>query len=270
MTVCECCGSRGKIINSITGEWMPCPKCKGVVAEATGAKGLTLESFADSDVSKSSYQALKIPKIYENLTYSGSLLRSQAGAYFEGDVREYISVLDRVRDGIISHVLPEYSMYLHAPNEIDIALWVYTVLRLAVDNGFTAVPYLSLHELYYLTEVQDNRGLYIEYLNAQVCILDLAAVLKIDTVALLADIVSTRAKKGLPTIVTGYWKTEVLLRQYRLFNLYYLLSDSLMQNGILRYYNLTRKDMRGKSSKVTVTEQENKNVNMSEYSGLLE
>ena len=130
---------------------------------------------------------------------------------------------------------------MHTPNEVDIALWVYSIQRLAVSKGITTVPYISVKELAYIASKEEQKEEFFSYVNAQLCILDLGAVNNWEASGTLADILRLRANKGLATIVTGYWSYEVIEANDK-YGTKYLMSKEKVSLGVLNCLSLRRKN----------------------------
>lgn len=235
--VCECCGDKGKIIDFVSGKWIACPKCKGAVGLA---KAIKVEDIADINLSEYTYDVLKIPECYRRVVYTEASFNNQIHGYYEGDINNLINCINKIRGNLLVGLLPDYSIYIHTPNEVDIALWVYSVQRLAVSKGITTMPYISVKELAYISNKEEQKETFFNYVNAQLCILDLGAVNTWDTAGTLADILRLRANKGLATIVTGYWSYEVIEANDK-YGVKYLMSKEKMSLGILNCLSLRRK-----------------------------
>ena len=208
--ICDCCGGKGKVIDRLTGKWVNCPKCYSAIKEAQNSVvGVDIETEAKtSDV----MDRLHIPKIYREIKYSEDIMRSHGQDYILNDVTALIDICNRIRDDLLCGELPINSYYIHCPAVLDIDLWVYTLQRIAISKNISTVPYISVNELAkYITD-NGYTDKYEDYINAQLCILDLSArITQIGSIT-LADLITVRAKKGLPTIVTGYWSTEWIWR----------------------------------------------------------
>lgn len=238
--ICECCGNRGKIIDSITGQWIACPKCGSAINAAKAVGKTDGGSIADIDFSDYKFKELNIPEHYKRIKYTESSLNGQAVSYYEGDFNNLVGYLNKVMGNLLAGILPDCSKYIHSPNEVDIALWVYSMQRIAVDRGISTMPYISVKELNYLSNKEENRELFFNYVNTQLCFLDLGAVSNWEVASALADILGLRSKKGLPTLVTGYWSYETLEKNDKT-GLRYLISKDKMSLAILNAISLTRK-----------------------------
>lgn len=202
--LCNCCGGRGKIIDRLTGQWINCPKCLSAVNEA---KNKTIE---EQIVEPNAYDTLKIPEVYRSIKYSDDVIRSQGGAFRGSDIDELVTICNKIRDDLLYGELPMYSYYIHSPALVDINLWVYTLQRIALKKKISTVPYITINELTTFIDDAGYKPEYIDYINAHLCILDVSARLTQISASTLADLLNVRAKKGLSTIVTGYWGAETL------------------------------------------------------------
>lgn len=235
------------VLDRLKGVWIECTKCRGAI---NSAKSLTAEVIAEQADSEftAEYDKLKIPQNYRKVYYSAYVLEVQASSYFAEDVKRTLEILDKIKFAIENGFLPAYSVYIHAPNEVDIAIWVYAILKTAVKKRMTAVPYLSVKELGYISN--KDKDLFFEYANAQVCILDLSAKFDWETASTLADILGIRSKKGLPTIVTGYWSYKVITKKDS-HGLTFLLTEDKERLGLLKCYNLNHKGRYNQPETVT-------------------
>ena len=80
--ICECCGNRGKIIDSVSGAWIACPKCKGAVS---AAKSVKVEDIADINLSSYAYDILNIPECYRRVVYTNDSLNNQINGYAKNE-----------------------------------------------------------------------------------------------------------------------------------------------------------------------------------------
>ena len=233
--LCDCCGDRGQIIDRFSGRWISCPKCKNAVALALAKP---LQDQLDHSIIDIAMDELKIPELYRKINYEHHILEAQMKNFVAGDVRIMLNRLDIIRDDLKIGILPAQSFYLHAPNEVDMALWVYTIQKLAVSKGFNVAPYISVKELSYLAN-KDYDDSYIKYLNADLCILDLAAISSWTISNTIADILAIRAKKGLATIVLGYWPYELIMKNDK-SGFYCILTEEIVSYSMLYSISLRR------------------------------
>lgn len=267
--ICECCGDRGKIIDRLSGQWIACPKCKGALsaARATGDKNEV--SIENLDFEDDKFNVLQIPEYYKRFRYTESTLVSQAQqSFYDGDIKILKSYLNNFIDNIKVGIIVYESKYIHAPNEVDIAIWIYSVQRLAVEKGISTMPYISVKELSYLSNRDENRDLFFAYVNTQLCFLDLGAVSNWEVAGTLADILGLRAKKGLPTIVTGYWSYESIEKNDKSGLRYLISKEGKSSLAILNAISLTRK---GKKDYVVVAKTEELNdTNIDDIASIIE
>lgn len=255
--ICECCGNRGKIIDSVSGAWIACPKCKGAVS---AAKSVKVEDIADINLSSYAYDILNIPECYRRVVYTNDSLNNQINGYYEGEINNLIDCLNRIRSNLLVGLLPDHSIYFHTPNEIDIALWIYSMQRIIVSKGLTTMPYISVKELAYIASKEEKRETFFNYVNAHLCFLDLGAVSNWETSGTLADILRLRANKGLATIVTGYWSYEVI-EQNDKYGIKYLMSKERIALGILNCLSLTRKGKKDYKPVIKTTQVNEEKIN---------
>lgn len=233
--LCDCCGDRGQIIDRVSGKWISCPKCKNAVELA---KALPLQEQLEHSLDTIKLDGLGIPKLYRNINYERNILELQMKNFVAGDVKIMLNRLDIIRDDLRIGILPSQSFYLHAPNEVDMALWVYTIQKIAVSKGLKTMPFISVKELSYLAN-KDYDEVYIEYLNTDLCILDLAAINSWTISNTIADVLAIRAKKGLATIVLGYWPYELIMKNDKT-GFYCILTEEIVSYSMLYSISLRR------------------------------
>lgn len=201
--ICECCGGRGMIIDRINGRWINCPKCQSILNEVKNSSNIE-EQLVTVDI----LDTLRIPDVYKRVKYSETLISSHDSEYVSGDLTYLKNTLSKIMSDLTYGELPKLSYYIHCPPVIDINVWVYTLQRLAISKNISTVPYITINELATYIDDSGYKPEYVNYINAHLCVLDISARLTTVAANTLADLLNVRAKKGLPTICTGYWGTD--------------------------------------------------------------
>lgn len=226
--MCFVCGDDGRVIDNVTGKWVPCPKCRGIVEKAremniAELKGVEPDIYAD----------LKIPKIYRDIKYDKeTAIFAYASRFIQTDLQVLAERCDKIRDDLLDYgQLPMNSIYIHAPHLIDINSWVYTLQRIAFEKHISTMPYITVNEL--SKEITDNgfTQLYEEYTNTSLCILSISPKTTQTAAYALTDLLWCRAQKGLPTICTGIWAAEDVIRSDS--NVRYCLTQDVLSLNLL-------------------------------------
>ena len=245
--ICDCCGGRGQVIDRITGRWVNCPKCQSLINEVKN----TTNNIAESSITPNMLDILKIPKVYKDIKYSAELILSHDRFFRVTDLHELANICDKIRDTLNYGDLPTYSYYIHCPPVIDINVWVYTLQRIAITKNISTVPYITINELTMYIDDMGYKPEYIDYINAKLCILDVSARLTQISASTLADLLNVRAKKGLPTIVTGYWGADTLINGTSAMR--YLITDDEYHLNVLHGNSVHYKSGRQKYNNVVQT-----------------
>ena len=221
----------GKVFIQALGNYAPCPHCKDLTAKVLNEE-ITIEG-------KSVYDVLHIPKQYKNATFSKDTLDM---SLFNKDMQTrdsvelVVSSMVEVYGDILRSTPPSKSMYIHTGMYWDNFYFVYSCLVQAFAKGLKVVPYISTAELvqmYSSYETGFGKGKlletelgfsYLDFCTADVCFLSCEAASGAVNLTILADILYARARRGLATIVMGYWTVDTLIKKYNL-NFNKLLSD---------------------------------------------
>ena len=242
--ICDCCGGKGQVIDRITGRWVNCPKCQSLINEVKN----TINNIVESSITPNMLDILKIPKVYRDIKYSKDLFISRSKQFRVSDIENLVDICDKIRDTLLYGDLPTYSYYIHCPPVIDINIWVYTLQKIALSKNLTTVPYITINELTMYIDDMGYKPEYVDYINAKLCILDVSARLTQISASTLADLLNVRAKKGLPTIVTGYWGADTLMNGASAMR--YLITDDEYHLNVLHGNSVHYKSGRQKYNDV--------------------
>lgn len=236
----------GKVFNPALRIWQDCPNCAGVLSELSSAV-VTVEQ-------EDAINALMIPDRYRSVTFS-------MDNFFEPDVYQVFlsstlpAVLEKLKSiesSLLSGAKPNESCYFFASNYANILAYVYHCLKTAVKHGLSAVPYISLLDLKGLRNsvfdvVQElNAASYMDYVRSDVCFLAANASTSEDEAAVLADLLSERERRGLATIVFGYWSVPALKKAKR--SLYFLIRESGKLSALKPYEVKTKQRVESEES----------------------
>ena len=232
--------NKGRIFDSATHTFIPCPHCLGIVSELTSSK--REENTQEIDL----LDKLCIPDMYRDAKFNPETFfgaqsrRTFAASTFRPVLEKLVSIEDSVKR---SRVLRESCyFYCGIPDAESTYAYVYYILRLAVKFGLSAVPFASLmdlHEVRFRTpetsRLYSNLTWY-DYTTADVCFLCSTAKAGDNEFVLLADLLQERARRGLPTYIIGYWTRETLKKQRATIT--YLFSDDEIRLSTLSYFGV--------------------------------
>ena len=243
---------KGKVWLEAFNDFVDCPQCRDLteVVKAQASKGVDI------------YATLRIPKAYQDAKVSGHDLFTQGNLPFSSQsIGEVGGIMEAINNSIYNEEILSLSCYIHTSNLIDHRLFVYGAQKLALEKTMSVVPFISCNTLYALQRVGDfslsslkdlsykdaTTGLkdvppdlihaldgyrlvqetdltYYDYISADVCFIEATANTTEKGWTGLADLLGERAKRGLPTYVTGYWNTKT--SDYHSKGLRYLLQQS--------------------------------------------
>lgn len=232
MAGCERGCNNGRVFLEATKQFVPCV-CRKDTLDVMQEESSSGRTFNDT---------LKIPVAYRSLGVIGrDILKIDGiGRFTSASVDALGSYFEKLNSDVYNGGVTGMSVYLHTTNLVDVCQYVYGVQKLALEKGLTVTPYISLNtlngvqrvgdfSLTQLRDVEDRKGnlkgvlpelltavegyrlisetdlTYYDYCTASLCILDATANTSERGWAALADILRERAKRGLSTIVTGYW-----------------------------------------------------------------
>lgn len=222
----------GLVLIPATGTRVACPHCRGA------NKYLDIEQSRDTP--NPLFEVLKIPVQYQNVTESTPYLTiDKIKVYPNGgvDAQEVANVLSDIVYGVEKGTLYRVSCYINVPPEIDMSEFVYGVQLDAVINEVGTMPYISANTLNFLlhnevlgdlasemtneTLASDGRtgktvplsrrlvdctGFdYMDYINSPLIFIEATSGTTRQGWVAVADLLSERSKRGLPTYVIGYW-----------------------------------------------------------------
>lgn len=249
-----------------------CPDCKNI------KKAMETPKNADG---VSMFDILSIPENYRNLgvVKREVLSTSNTSMFSDTSIELLGKFLDNTVESIYNYgKVPNKSVYLYVGNGIDIKLYIYSLQQLALENGLGVVPYISANSLYGVQKVLDCKdrhvelvktlerrekvdferiedipvveGLkfcrytkltYFDYINADVCFIEATSNTTDSGWIAIADLLSERARRNLPTYVVGYWASKTLISSaYKPFK--YLTTD----NGLSRLDRLSLYELKNK------------------------
>lgn len=224
----------GMVLIPATGTRVACPHCRGL------NKYLDMERERGEALTNPLFTVLKIPVQYQAVTGSTPyLIIDKVKVYPNGgaDAQEVANVLSDIMYGVEKGTLYRVSCYINVPPDIDMAEFVYGVQLNAVINEIGTMPYISANTLNFLlhnevlgdlasemtneTLVSDGRtgktvplsrrlrdatGFdYMDYINSPLIFIEATSGTTRQGWVAVADLLSERAKRGLPTYVIGYW-----------------------------------------------------------------
>lgn len=235
-TKCEYNCVRGMVFNHTLKKSEPCP--------IHGNVEVILET-EDEQTGETPYTKLDIPPQYRVLgPIDKDLLNfNSSGAYTQDSLTEVGNIMERVNTSIYNHEILALSFYLYTSNQVDTKRFVYGAQKLALEKSLSVAPFISANTLYGLQRVGDfplrsireitvSKGVlkevhpnmlhavdgyrliqntdltYFDFIHADVCFIDATANTTEKGWTGLADLLSERSKKGLPTYVMGYWGSK--------------------------------------------------------------
>jgi hypothetical protein len=215
--------------------FMDCPECSNVEK--------VLEKV-DEEVGISLYDKLSIPENYRGvqLVKREVLQFDNDNLYAPNSIQQVGKLLDRIVETIYNHrKLLNMSVFIYGGTMSDMKSYVYSTQKVALEKGLTTVPFISLNTLYGIQRLLDctanhskilerfekgallesdyadlpvveglkfsrYTGLtYFDFINADLCFVEISSNSSKGGGAALADLLSERAKHGLPTYVISYW-----------------------------------------------------------------
>lgn len=244
------CNSDKKIFMASMGRFVPCPACSdfNVIVARLKEEGRSL------------YDLLRIPPQYTDLKPTDEeLIESEMAGYpKDASVNNLISFMKAVNEAIYNETVYRATVYFHAPVRFDLRPFVFGAMALAIEKGLGVVPMISCNSLYGLQKVGDfpfttireinhqpnitdlspehinaiegyrltqATGLsYYDYINADLCFIEATAHTSNNGAKALADLITERARNGLPTYVMGYWS---LLQSNSVSSIRFLMSNSV-------------------------------------------
>lgn len=240
------CNGAHEIFMSAFGKCVPCPHCQSITSQA---EAMEEEYVVDEEGEvvgvQDQYSHLYIPKQYSDaLPVDEEIFPTTAlGAFSQESIHELITLMRNINKATYKGDIYELSVYMYAPNLVDMKLFVYGVQRFAIENGLKVTPYISANTLngiqrvgeFSLTQIENVKDLtgelegvhpdllnavdglrviqetdltYHDFITADICFIDATANTTEKGWTAIADILGERAKKGKPTYVTGYWSTK--------------------------------------------------------------
>lgn len=223
------------------------------------------------------YDILNIPseyKGYKNL--ASDILTTISNNYSSNSVSKVSALLEHIRKGVSQGKVARVSCYIHIPLEVDIKKYIYSTQKFAIEQQMSVVPLISANVLYGIQKVGDysikdlreinmtregskyptdifnvvdgyrfiefSKLSYFDFIHADICFIDATANTTEKGWIGLADLLSERAKQGLPTYVFGYWPHNAISKS----GLKYLINPS---DGNSRLNMLTPYEVQRKGSK---------------------
>ena len=237
METCRHGCKKGKVFLEALGRFVPCPE--------HGASIERLLSGTKEGATVPLYGRLNIPEDYTDACICDKELFDVPGLapFSPSSIHAVANILRQINRDVYSGSSTKTSMYIHVPNQlVDIRRFVYGVQRMAVEQGMDVTPYTSVDELYELQRVLDystslleeggrnvkntnpaflaavsgyntmkTTGLaYRDFVKADLCIVRATALTTNKGWYVLTDLLDSRALRGLPTYVVGYWSTKTL------------------------------------------------------------
>lgn len=218
-----------------TQGYVPCPHCSDLVKVAETVLETTGEDL---------FSQLRIPPQYRDATLvDEALFRPSLVSNFTPEsVYEMKTLFSNINRSLYHGNVYRLSVYFHNPNVIDTRLFVYGAMRFAFEKGLGVCPFVSCHTLYGIQKlgdypygtlreasentnikeyspeliaavdgfrfVADTKLTYYDFVNADLCFIEATANTTDKGWTALADLLSERAKNGLPTYVMGYWSVR--------------------------------------------------------------
>lgn len=222
----------GKVFLASRG-YVPCPHCMGIEKKV---------QMLDDSNNVNIYKLLKIPRQYKDIiNVPDDVLKGlHDKVYVSSSIAEVKSLLNTMVQAVRRSSVASISTYVHVSNYVDIRPFIYGLQREAVENGVGTVPYISLNTLAALLyasnaaadgDIEMDAKLnterlalgniayttnafrrlavdfpcdYYDYCKAPMVILEATAETLSRGWSALADLLSERAREGLPTYVFGY------------------------------------------------------------------
>ena len=208
---CPYC-SNGRIFVPALRTWQPCPHCHGAIAEVQANTAIK-QSIDDK------LRALKVPEEFLDKQFKPSDYIIDPAArriYTEESVEETMQQLISIEDALKNNERLTHSYYIYTSVMSDYMSFVHSCMRAVLSYNNTTKPFISLYDLSELRKnnpvlMQQYDSSYIDYTTCDICFLFASAGLteKEDVIS-LADVLIERGRRGLPTIVLGYWSKEAV------------------------------------------------------------
>ena len=257
MATCKYGCKNGKVFIEATSTFVDCPECRSIV------KALEKERTSDG---KTYYDILNVPDAYRGLgiVKRDVLTMFKHDMYTDASIEEVSRLLDNIVQSIYDfQKLPNISAYIYGGNTADMKMYVYSVQKLALENGLSVVPFVSANSLYgvqcvldcndrqqkllkvlengekvnyeNITDIavvegfkfcRDTTLTYYDFMTADLCFIEATSNTTEKGWVAVADILAERARRNLPTYVIGYWGTISQTSGNNYSGLRYLISES--------------------------------------------
>lgn len=247
----------GKVFLESLKGFVDCPNCRNIInvvkGEIDGENKYARLQIPDN------YRDTVTTTLNTNMFLADGLL----SRYSNQSVAEVRHFFEQLAENIFTGNVSRVSGYFFLSNYIDVNNIVYTLQKAALRNGLGVTPFISLNTLYAVRRtldtdvssliqkhgsikeilkntknlnqqvlaaldgykfISDTQLLYSDFVNAELCFLDATAATTENGWVALADILSERAKKSLPTYVIGYWPTKTITYNK---GIKYLISDNV-------------------------------------------
>lgn len=154
-----CVCQDGRIINTHTRKWEPCPYCERAY------KWMKMSERPVEDTYNNVYEMLGIPPKYRNLPLCGRDFLLFEGyekwwtdrKYRVETVKNVAELIFAISDSVYAGRVFKQSACVFVPLDDsipDIKKWIYSCIEHGANNGLNVVPYLSLTDLYALHELE--------------------------------------------------------------------------------------------------------------------
>ena len=202
--------TNGRIFVAPLKSWQPCPYCNGAVAEVKRSE--EVKQSIDKKLLD-----LKVPSEYLDKTFDvkNFIIDPEAYKIFsEQSISEVIEKLVEIEEKIKSGEKLKHSYYIYTSVMSDYLSFVHSCMRAAILRNFSVKPFISLVDLAELRRgnaslIKEYDSLYTDYTSCDICFLFApAGASKNYDIVSLADVLSERERRGLPTIVIGYWAKD--------------------------------------------------------------
>lgn len=263
MSECKYGCKRGKVYVPKLKEFIDCP--------LHGVKKGNLEKVEVYE-GKNILDALLIPEEYRGVGVVDKevVTTELAKMYGRQSLEKLVGLLRKINQSLYNGGVPRISAYIHAPNLMDINVFIYGSQLQALEKGISVVPYISANSLNGLQKAMDyelgalekadnllglkksgvvegytgllsaedvkvkisrdinkvlgdlqsdtllalegyrmikETGLtYSDYIRAELCYIELTSNTSKSGIRAIADLLEERARRGLPTYVTGKYR----------------------------------------------------------------
>lgn len=252
LSTCRYRCKNGRVFMESLSTFVDCPDCRSIekVLETPDKSGVSM------------YDKLMIPEDYKNSPVVGKELfvTSSLGSFSRESINDVANFLERINADIYNGKVTKLSCYIHTTNLVDIKKFVYGAQKLAIEKNMGVTPFISANTLYGLIKVvgyskeqfemleklleekkkvdpEDIAALegykfvvfsgltYFDFVHADLCFIEATASTTEFGWSAIADLLSERAKNGLPTYVIGYWRSVSSGKSYA-SGLRYLLAPN--------------------------------------------